>query len=62
LTHRTYLQTAAVAALVFIGAVLTVLSGSPAGFSGTVMSSLLATAWLTACCSLAAMALASIRR
>jgi hypothetical protein len=61
LTHRSYLQTTAVAALVFIGAVSVVLNGSPAGITGTMMSSLLALAWLTACCSLAGLALASIR-
>ncbi|PRX19104.1 hypothetical protein [Actinoplanes italicus] len=62
MTHRSYLRTAAVAALVFIGAVFTFFSTTPAGFTGTVMSSLLALAWLTACCSLAGLALASIRR
>ena len=61
MTHRSYLQTAAVAALVFIGAVFTFFSTTPAGITGTVMSSLLALAWLTACCSLAGLALASIR-
>ncbi|BEL07629.1 hypothetical protein Q0Z83_058200 [Actinoplanes sichuanensis] len=59
---RSYLQVAAAAALVFIGAALVVFSSSPAGLPGTVMSSLLAVAWLTACCSLAGLALASIRR
>ncbi|WP_433795412.1 hypothetical protein [Actinoplanes sp. CA-252034] len=59
---RSYLQVAAVAALVFIGAALTVLNSSPTGLPGTLMSSLLAVAWLTACCSLAGLALATIRR
>jgi hypothetical protein len=59
---RSYLQVAAVAVVVFIGAALVILSSSPTGLPGTVMSSLLAAAWLTACCSLAGLALASIRR
>jgi hypothetical protein len=59
---RSYLQVAAVAAVVFIGAALAVLNTSPTGIPATMMSSLLAVAWLTACCSLAGKALASIRR
>ncbi|MEU4163042.1 hypothetical protein [Actinoplanes sp. NPDC026670] len=57
-----YLQVAAAAAIVFIGAAVAVLNSSPIGLPGTVMSSLLAVAWLTVCCSLAGLALASIRR
>jgi hypothetical protein len=53
---------AAAAAIVFIGAAVAVLNSSPIGLPGTVMSSLLAVAWLTVCCSLAGLALASIRR
>jgi apolipoprotein N-acyltransferase len=60
--NRSFLQVAAVAALVFIGAALIVLSSSPAGFLGSAMSALLALAWLTACCSLAGLALATSGR
>lgn len=59
---RSYVQVAAVAAIVFIGAALAVLNTSPTGIPATLMSSLLAVTWLTACCSLAGLALASIRR
>ncbi|MEU8655584.1 hypothetical protein [Actinoplanes philippinensis] len=59
---RSYLQVAAAAALVFIGAALAILNTSPAGLPGTLMSSVLALTWLIACCSLAGLALASIRR
>jgi hypothetical protein len=59
---RSYLQVAAVATFVFIGAALMVLNVSPTLTPGTVTSSVLALAWLTACCSVAGLALASIRR
>ncbi|MDI6100848.1 hypothetical protein QLQ12_19740 [Actinoplanes sp. NEAU-A12] len=59
--NRSFLRVATVAALVFIGAATVVLSSSPAGFLGSLTSGLLAVAWLTACCSLAGLALASIR-
>ncbi|GIE78296.1 hypothetical protein Aph02nite_42460 [Actinoplanes philippinensis] len=59
---RSYLQVAATAALVFIGAALMVLNSSPTGFPGTLMTSVLALTWLTVCCSLAGLALSSIRR
>ena len=60
--NRSFLQVAAVAVLVFIGAVSVVLSSSPAGILGTAMSTVVALAWLTACCSLAGLALAASRR
>lgn len=59
--HRGYLQVAVVAALVFIVAALVVLSVSPAGILGMLTYNLLPIAWLTACCSIAGLALASIR-
>lgn len=58
---RSFLQVAAIAALVFIGAGMLVLSSSPAGLLGSLTSGLLAVAWLTTCCSLAGLALASVR-
>ena len=58
--NRTFLQVAAVAALVFIGAALLALSLSPAGFVGMAVYTLLPVAWFTAFCSLAGLALASI--
>lgn len=60
-TTRAFLQVAALAAAVFIGAALLTLSLSPAGVLGTAIFALLPLAWLTACCSLAGLALASIR-
>lgn len=59
--NRTFLQVAAVAAVVFIGAALLALSVSPAGLAGVAVFALLPLAWLTAFCSLAGLALASIR-
>lgn len=59
--NRPFLQVAAAAVIVFIGAASVVLSNSPAGLPGLLTSGLLAIAWLTACCSLAGLALASIR-
>ena len=59
--HRGFQQVAAVAVLVFIGAALVVFSVSPAGILGMLTYNLLPIAWLTACCSLAGLALASIR-
>lgn len=60
--NRSFLQVAAIAAIVFIGAAMVVLSSSPTGLLGSAMSALLAVAWLTACCSLAGLALAAGRR
>ncbi|SDT42940.1 hypothetical protein [Actinoplanes derwentensis] len=59
--NRTFVQVAAVAALVFIGAGLLALSLSPAGIAGMVVYALLPLAWMTAFCSLAGLALAQIR-
>ncbi|WP_430786092.1 hypothetical protein [Actinoplanes sp. G11-F43] len=60
-SHRTYLQVAVIAAVVFIGAALLALSVSPAGLLGMTVFALLPAAWLTVFCSLAGLALASIR-
>ncbi|MEV0902257.1 hypothetical protein [Actinoplanes sp. NPDC049802] len=60
-TNRAFLQVAAIAVLVFIGAALVVFSGSLDGIAGLLTYSLLPVAWLTACCSLAGLALASVR-
>lgn len=58
---RTFLQVAAVAALVFIGAALLALNVSPAGIPGMAVFTVLPLAWLTVFCSLAGLALARIR-
>ncbi|KHD78702.1 hypothetical protein [Actinoplanes utahensis] len=58
---RTFLQVAAVAVLVFIGAALLALNVSPAGILGIAVFAVLPLAWLTAFCSLAGLALARIR-
>lgn len=59
--RRPFLQVAGVAALVFIGAALLAFSLSPAGVVGMAVYTVLPLAWLTTFCSLAGLALASIR-
>jgi len=51
-------RTVAVAALVFIGAALLILSGLLPGIAGEAAYLLLPVTWLTVCCGLAGMALA----
>ncbi|GAA2711316.1 MULTISPECIES: hypothetical protein [Actinoplanes] len=55
-THALH-RTVAVAALVFIGAALLILSGLLSGIVGDAVYLLLPLSWLTACCGLAGMAL-----
>jgi len=62
LSSRTFLQVAAVAALVFIGAALLAFNVSPAGAPGIAVFTVLPLAWLTVFCSLAGLALHTIRR
>ncbi|HWS39433.1 MAG TPA: hypothetical protein VN408_42645 [Actinoplanes sp.] len=59
--NRTFLQLAAIATVVFIGAAVLALSVSPSGILGLAAFALLPLAWLTVFCSLAGLALASIR-
>ncbi|GAA4594715.1 hypothetical protein BJY16_001409 [Actinoplanes octamycinicus] len=59
---RTLRRTVAVAALVFIGAALLILSGLLPGSVKDAVYLLLPVTWLTICCGLASLALSRTRR